>query len=359
MEEDDGDVSHSINHDLRLMGETRDDKDGHGDLGSSVAAPIDLAAGDPDGGNGKGGPEAAAAAAAAHSSCDHKRSNTSKVWTDFEPMYTIKDDKRVRYGGKCHWCKVTLFAASSSGTRHLLRHQRDCKVKKGKMGKQSMIRFNPDGSVHNFDYCPHRARTEMCRLIARLDFLLNLGESPAFEEYIKLSHNPSFKSVTRQTTSRDLVKYYTDHRKVIVDCLLSASSIAITSDIWSGNAKEDYLSVVAHYINKDWLLEKRIIGHRLIESAHTGENIADHIFVVIDDFGCTNKVISITLDNASSNSKAMEKLRPLLSGYVGTLFLHQRCACHIVNLIVKSGLKWLTPYIEAFRTAISFLNSSN
>jgi hypothetical protein len=357
MEDDDGDVSHSINHDLRLMGETGDDKDGHGDLGSSAAAPTDLAVGDPSDGNGEGGPEAAAAAA--HGSRDRKRSNTSKVWADFEPMYTIKDGRRVRYGGKYHWCKVTLSVMSSSGTRHLLRHQRDCKVKKAKMGKQSMIRFNPGGSVCNFDYCPHRARTEMCRLIARLDLPLNFGESPAFEEYIKLSHNPSFKSVTRQTTSRDLVKYYTDRRKVIVDCLLSASSIAITSDIWFDNAKEDYLSVVAHYINKGWLLEKRIIGLRLIESAHTGENIADHIFAVIDDFGCTNKVISITLDNASSNSKAMEKLRHLLSGYVGTLFLHQCCACHIVNLIVKSGLKRLKPYIEAFRTAISFLNSSN
>jgi hypothetical protein len=356
MEDDDGDISHSINHDLRLMGETGDDEDGHGDLGSSVAAPIDLVAEDPGGGNGEGGPKAATAA---HGSRDRKRSNTSKVWTDFEPMYTIKDGKWVRYGGKCHWCKVTLSTVSSSGTGHLLRHQRDCKVKKAKMGKQSMVRFNPDGSVRNFDYCPHRARTEMCRLISRLDLPLNFGESPAFEEYIKLSHNPSFKYVTRQTTSRDLVKYYTDRRKVIVDCLLSASSIAITSDIWSGNAKEDYLSVVAHYINKDWLLEKRIIGLKLIESAHTGENIADHIFVVIGDFGCTNKVISITLDNASSNSKAMQKLRPLLSGYVDTLFLHQRCACHIVNLIVKSGLKWLKPYIEAFRTAISFLNSSN
>jgi hypothetical protein len=49
---------------------------------------------------------------------------------------------------------------------------------------------------------------------------------------------------------------------------------------------------------------------RLIESAHTSENIDDHIYNVIDDFGCTNKVISITLDNASSNSRvsAMEIL---------------------------------------------------
>src|SRR6185312_11061752 len=34
-------------------------------------------------------------------------------------------------------------------------------------------------------------------------------------------------------------------------------------------------------------------------------------------------------------------------------------ACHIINLIVKSGLKRLKPYLEAFRTAISFVNSSN
>jgi hypothetical protein len=41
------------------------------------------------------------------------------------------------------------------------------------------------------------------------------------------------------------------------------------------------------------------------------------------------------------------------------IFFHQRCACHIINLIFKSGLKCLKPYIEAFRVAIPFLNSSN
>jgi hypothetical protein len=39
--------------------------------------------------------------------------------------------------------------------------------------------------------------------------------------------------------------------------------------------------------------------------------------------------------------------------------VHQRCACHIINLIVKYGLKRLKPYLEDFRTAINFLNSSN
>jgi hypothetical protein len=55
----------------------------------------------------------------------------------------------------------------------------------------------------------------------------------------------------------------------------------------------------------------------------------------------------------------MDILRPKFSRYVSTLLLHQRCACHIINLIVKSGLKRLKTYLEDFRTAISFLNASN
>jgi hypothetical protein len=30
-----------------------------------------------------------------------------------------------------------------------------------------------------------------------------------------------------------------------------ASSVAFTSDIWSSNAKEDYISVVAYYVSAD------------------------------------------------------------------------------------------------------------
>jgi hypothetical protein len=71
----------------------------------------------------------------------------------------------------------------------------------------------------------------------------------------------------------------------------------------------------------------------------------------------------------------MDILSPIFSGYIlaasppdatedevkeeRSLFMHQRCACYIINLIVKSSLKGLKPYIEDFRTSISFLNSSN
>jgi hypothetical protein len=60
-----------------------------------------------------------------------------------------------------------------------------------------------------------------------------------------------FMKVSTQTTSRDYVEFFNDHRKLVVQCLKSASSTVIVSDISSGNAKEEYLSVVAHYVSKD------------------------------------------------------------------------------------------------------------
>jgi hypothetical protein len=63
-------------------------------------------------------------------------------------------------------------------------------------------------------------------------------------------------------------------------------------------------------------------------------------------------------------------LKPLFSSYLGSLtdveedelsfiLLHQRRACHIINLIVKLGLKRVKHYLEDFRNGINFLNASN
>ena len=40
--------------------------------------------------------------------------------------------------------------------------------------------------------------------------------------------------------------------------------------------------MVTHYVNADWELQKRVIGFRLIEVKHSGENIADRIASVVE-----------------------------------------------------------------------------
>jgi hypothetical protein len=151
----------------------------------------------------------------------------------------------VRITPICRMCKTRLSARSSAGTGHLLRHQKACRKKVDHAARvQSRLAFNPDGSLHNWECDPIFARTELCRLIARLDLPLGIGESQAWEDYIARAHNPRFTNVSRQTTTRDLLKLFTERRNVLINSVLPASSsIALTSDIWSSNAKEYYISV--------------------------------------------------------------------------------------------------------------------
>jgi hypothetical protein len=86
-------------------------------------------------------------------------------------------------------------------------------------------------------------------LIARLDLPPCFGESSAFQEYITRAHNPQFIKSSRQTTARDLIKLFNDRAEQLIGVLKPVSSIALTSDIWSGKAKEDYISVIAHFVN--------------------------------------------------------------------------------------------------------------
>jgi hypothetical protein len=131
--------------------------------------------------------------------------------------------------------------------------------------------------VQHFQCNPNVARSELCRFIATLDLPLNIGEQPAWEDYIRICHNPDYRHVSRQTTTRDLEALFFVKQSDVKELLNAASCVCLTSDIWSGNAKEDYLSVVFHFVTNDLELEKHVVGMRWIDCSHTGANIAQRI----------------------------------------------------------------------------------
>ncbi|BAF17993.1 Os05g0521800 [Oryza sativa Japonica Group] len=269
-----------------------------------------------------------------------KRSRTSVVWQNFDEIKETCPDGREVSKARCRICRQILSARSSGGTGHLKRHAESCAKKQGIQLRQQQLMVNPDGTVRSWEYDPMVARESLVRLIARQDLPLNFGESPAFEHYIQQSHNPRFKAVSRQTSTRDLENVYHKEATALKELFSTCTfSVSVTSDIWSSGAREDYLSVVVHFVDDDWQLQKRVLGLRLIDVSHTGENIAERIREVINEFNLADKIFAVTLDNASANSRAIEILQPLFCVYAQSFLLHQRCACHIINLIVKTGMK--------------------
>jgi hypothetical protein len=175
-----------------------------------------------------------------------KRNATSKAWLDFEKLFSVINGKKVRTGAKCNHCGHEYASRSAIGTDHLLRHLKVCEKRKENTHlSQSLLSFSSDGSVRHWEFSAERARTGLCRLIARTDLALCIGAHPIFEEHIRDFHNPRFTHVSAQTTARDLIKYHNGLRGNLIASFAGVTSVSLTSDIWSGNAKEDYLSVVS------------------------------------------------------------------------------------------------------------------
>ncbi|XP_042472094.1 zinc finger BED domain-containing protein RICESLEEPER 2-like [Zingiber officinale] len=120
------------------------------------------------------------------------------------------------------------------------------------------------------------------------------------------------------------------------------------------------MAVTAHFLDSDWKLHKRIINFTKITS-HYGEEIGKMVEVCLRDWGI-EKVFSIVVDNASSNDTAIDYLKRRMKSENLLLFegkyLHLRCACYIINLIVKDDLKELNVSIKAIKNAVVFIHSS-
>jgi hypothetical protein len=109
-------------------------------------------------------------------------------------------------------------------------------------------------------------------------------------------------------------------------------------------------------------LHKKIINFCPI-SGHKGEDIGRAVETCLNSWGI-DRVMTITVDNASPNKEAIEYLRVQLSNNMlgdhilnGT-YMHIRCVAHILNLVVSKGLEEVGRSIDRIRFVVKFIRLS-
>ncbi|KAL3370645.1 hypothetical protein AABB24_007614 [Solanum stoloniferum] len=198
---------------------------------------------------------------------------------------------------------------------------------------------NPSGPLTHRTYNKDRDRENFAKMIVVCGLPFSFGEHPSFIAYIRDTYNPSFKGLSRSMVKRDIFEFQEKHCQYlrayfeIMDC-----RVATTTDMGRSPNGFDYLIVTAHWTDYNWNLQKRIIGYKICQKKKTGMYIATTVLEILDFFGLCDKVISITLDNASANLNAINMLEPRLCP-ISKYAFHVRCAAHILNLVVSDGVK--------------------
>ena len=117
--------------------------------------------------------------------------------------------------------------------------------------------------------------------------------------------------------------------------------IHITFDMWSSTNQLPLLGVNAHFSDEVGSLQQVLLGLKKIEGAHTGENMAEAVLKVVNEYGIEDRLGYFMMDNASANDTLVSEIAYALAekGIEFDSDTHRlRCIAHTINLSVKDFL---------------------
>ncbi|XP_021762459.1 zinc finger BED domain-containing protein RICESLEEPER 2-like [Chenopodium quinoa] len=139
-----------------------------------------------------------------------------------------------------------------------------------------------------------------------------------------------------------------------------SSRVCLTTDTWTSGQNLSYMCLIAYFIDDDWKLHKRIINFCPV-AGHSGELIGKSVEKCLLEWNL-KRVMTVRVDNASSNDMSIKYLKKIFNLWDGCVlnyeFLHMRCAAHILNLVVKYGLKDVNVSVLKVQATVKYVRSS-
>ncbi|KAJ1262871.1 hypothetical protein BS78_09G141900 [Paspalum vaginatum] len=259
-------------------------------------------------------------------------------FTQYKKTVQVKGEMITEKWVKCNYCPYEVKHNSRNGTSVFLSHT---KSQHYKVAGQQLLKLKKDGScaasVETYRYDPEASLRKFYLAIIMHEYPFNIVEHEYFVEFIK-SLCPSFPIKSRTTVRKELMGIFVEEKNKLyeyfknVNCRFSA-----TMDMWTSNQNKD----------DNWKIQKRIVKFMHVEGRHSGANLAQAFTETVFRWFIEKKMFSLTLDNAAANEvdvkdviAVLKKKSPLVCD---GLFLHVRCANHILNLVARDGILESSP----------------
>ncbi|KAL6634299.1 hypothetical protein ACP70R_026970 [Stipagrostis hirtigluma subsp. patula] len=166
-----------------------------------------------------------------------------------------------------------------------------------------------------------------------------------------------------QMAWNDCIRAFKEKSLILQEALNSANCrISLTTDTLTLNETTGYMCVTCHFIDNDWKVQKRVIKVFVVETPCDGVDIFNAVLKCIQDWNIEEKIFGITLINSAANYTMVDMLKCNLMHKkvlpaAGKL-LHNRCAAHVINLIVNDALEFVDPIVGKIRESVKYIQSS-
>ncbi|XP_047093157.1 zinc finger BED domain-containing protein RICESLEEPER 2-like isoform X1 [Lolium rigidum] len=278
----------------------------------------------------------------------------SRVWDFFKEL--PDEGKAI-----CVYCQTKLSYHQGIGVSHFKRHiLSGCQEFPQDLDRNAIFPVSDPADGRGFVVDPAVTRDFMIKFWISANIAFRKIENGFFKKMMKSAH-PSLNVHGRKTLKKDCIGVYDEEKKKIQNSLAnSGSSVSFTTDMWTSVQELGYICLTAHYIDEDFNLHMHTISFKSVPYPHNAAAIHSTIMDCLHDWDLSNKAFAITLDNATSNTAAVNKLKAKLwmDKPFGGEDLHVRCAAHILNLVVQDGMDIIKGAIEPVRDVVKHVNSS-
>ena len=292
-----------------------------------------------------------------------KSHERSTIWEHFDRAI---EGGRVK--GVCKYCNKSYMAdKDKNGTTSIRNHLARCRSYGPNKeifaaNRQKILTFaGTKDKLEAIGFSQEEVTKACVEVIIIDEFPFTFVEGEGFRRFC-MQACPMWRVPSRKTIAKDVLSlFYSEKDKL--KSQLKTFRVCLTTDTWTSIQQTNYMVLTAHFIDDDWMLHKKILNFCVIPN-HKGESIAQLLEECLVEWGI-EKVLTITVDNASANDSGLRDLVHRISGWGipnallhDGKYLHMRCVAHILNLVVNDGIKLLNTAIQSIRNAVRYVRSS-
>lgn len=169
----------------------------------------------------------------------------------------------------------------------------------------------------------------------------NRGSQPGLDlvEVIQQAQSkidiPSARSIRRYLDSA--VK---SDQKEILGRLPDGSRLSLALDCWTSPFQQAFMAITGYFLVRDWNYCEVLLGFEHLYGSHTGENLSKTVIQLLNNHGITNRVLSVTTDNATNNNTLMTNIQETIQSQSqsDTLIFRVPCIAHVIQLSLNELL---------------------